>query len=351
MGALLLQSTAYTRTFLMVQSADHVSALTGATVTVNIAKAGGSFAAPSGGATATEIANGWYKISLSTTDVNTLGDLSFHCTAASGGDPSDFCDQVYAALAANTTQFGGQAVALDGNNYPKVDVVDIAGTAVSATTAQIGANVVNIAGAAVSTATAQIGANVVQFNGQTAQTDGQNLPKVDVEDVGGAALATHAAGMMPADVRDLLGTAWLTPGTAGTPDVNAKLIGATAQTGRDIGASVLLSSGTGTGQVNLSAGTVSLTAGQFVIKKNVALSGVTFLMTDTTGTPKTGLSVTAQRSIDGGALGACVNAVTELSGGLYKIDLGASDLNGTWITFVMTASGAATNAFTVTTQP
>jgi hypothetical protein len=41
---------------------------------------------------------------------------------------------------------------------------------------------------------------------------------------------------LPANVTQLLGTAWLTPGTAGTPDVNAKLIGATTQTGRDVGA-------------------------------------------------------------------------------------------------------------------
>jgi hypothetical protein len=117
-----------------------------------------------------------------------------------------------------------------------------------------------------------------------------------------------------ADVRQLLGTAWLTPGTAGTPDVNVKLvnavstssvtsvnanqgttqpvnftgtgvnalvkgdtvdidgsavstssaqigvnavnIGGTAQTGRDIGASVLLSSGTGTGQLDITSGVV-----------------------------------------------------------------------------------------------
>lgn len=48
------------------------------------------------------------------------------------------------------------------------------------------------------------------------------------------------SGVVKVDVRQLLGTAWLTPGTAGTPDVNAKLVGATAQTGRDIGASVLI---------------------------------------------------------------------------------------------------------------
>lgn len=40
------------------------------------------------------------------------------------------------------------------------------------------------------------------------------------------------------DVVKLLGTAWLTPGVAGTPDVNAKLLGGTAQTGNDVGGDV-----------------------------------------------------------------------------------------------------------------
>lgn len=65
------------------------------------------------------------------------------------------------------------------------------------------------------------------------------------------------SGIAKANAVQLLGTAWLTPGTAGTPDVNAKLHGGTAQTGRDIGLSVLLSSGSGTGQVTLTAGAVN----------------------------------------------------------------------------------------------
>jgi hypothetical protein len=40
--------------------------------------------------------------------------------------------------------------------------------------------------------------------------------------------ALGANGNIKSDVRDLLGTAWLTPGTAGTPDVNTKLAGGTA---------------------------------------------------------------------------------------------------------------------------
>lgn len=61
------------------------------------------------------------------------------------------------------------------------------------------------------------------------------------------------------DVVQLLGTAWLTPGTAGTPDVNATKIGGTTVTGRDIGASVLVSVGTGAGQINVASGKVPAT--------------------------------------------------------------------------------------------
>lgn len=45
--------------------------------------------------------------------------------------------------------------------------------------------------------------------------------------------------------------------TAGTPAVDAVRLGGTAQTGRDVGASVLLSNGTGAGQVKLSGGYVA----------------------------------------------------------------------------------------------
>jgi hypothetical protein len=93
--AMLRQSTTYTRTFLMVQSTDHVSGLTGATVTVKLSKAGGSGAAAGGTVSEVDSVNnpGLYKVALTTTDTNTLGDLAYHCTAT-GGDPTDFVDQV-----------------------------------------------------------------------------------------------------------------------------------------------------------------------------------------------------------------------------------------------------------------
>lgn len=94
---LLKQSTTHSRTFLMVQSADHITGLTGATVTVNIGKAGGTGAAAGGTVSEIDSTNlpGWYKVALTTTDTNTLGELTYHCTATSA-DPTDFADQVIA---------------------------------------------------------------------------------------------------------------------------------------------------------------------------------------------------------------------------------------------------------------
>jgi hypothetical protein len=84
----------------------------------------------------------------------------------------------------------------------------------------------------------------------------------------GNASAMYAADLslanLPANVTQLLGTAWLTPGVAGTPDVNAKLLGGTAQTGRDIGASVLLSAGAGAGQLDFTAGVVKASLAQIL---------------------------------------------------------------------------------------
>jgi len=89
----LKQSTAFTRTFLMVDSADHITGLAGlgSAVTVTIDKAGAGFGAAAGAVS--ELANGWYKVALTVVDTGTLGCLSFHCVGA-GADPTDFNDQV-----------------------------------------------------------------------------------------------------------------------------------------------------------------------------------------------------------------------------------------------------------------
>ncbi len=68
-------------------ASDHFSPATGKTIAVVISKNGGAFGNPSGGATnATEIANGWYYVDLSTTDTGTTGPLVVRGTVATIDD-------------------------------------------------------------------------------------------------------------------------------------------------------------------------------------------------------------------------------------------------------------------------
>lgn len=87
------------------------------------------------------------------------------------------------------------------------------------------------------------------------------------------------------------------------------------------------------------------------IKKNTALANFEFMLVDSTDhvTPKTGVTVTATRSIDGAAFGACANAVTELSNGIYKISLAAADLNGDVVTLRFTGTAADDRLLTIIT--
>lgn len=135
----------------------------------------------------------------------------------------------------------------------------------------------------------------------------------------------------------------------GEVDVNTHRVSGTTQTARDLGASVLLSVGTGTGQVNLSTGAVPITSN---VKKNTALTTFEFCMRDTAGQLKTGLTVSAQRSIDGGAFATgTITNIAEISNGFYKLDFGAGDLNGNVIGVRLTATGAQDTVITIITAP
>jgi hypothetical protein len=91
------------------------------------------------------------------------------------------------------------------------------------------------------------------------------LDATDTDTAGPLEINVHVSGALPvrreclvldANVFDSLIAA------SDKLDVNAAEHGGTSQTGRDIGASVLLSSGTGTGQISLSSGAVLLQATQ-----------------------------------------------------------------------------------------
>ena len=104
-----------------------------------------------------------------------------------------------------------------------------------------------------------------------------------------------------------------------------------------------------TGAVGSVTAAVAITSN---IKKNQALAGFTFLMTDsTTHAPQTGLTVTVTRSIDGGAFaGGTLSAVTEVASGIYKVDFGAGDLNGKVIILLATAVAADATFERIVTQ-
>lgn len=89
------------------------------------------------------------------------------------------------------------------------------------------------------------------------------------------------------------------------------------------------------------------------MRKNTALANYPFKMVDATDlkTPETGVTVTAERMIDGGTFAACANAVTEDSLGWYHISLATTDLNGDTIVLKFTGTGCATTEHVIITQP
>ena len=87
------------------------------------------------------------------------------------------------------------------------------------------------------------------------------------------------------------------------------------------------------------------------LKKNTAFAGFSFPMYDTNGTPATGLTVTATRSLDGAAFASCTNSVSEISGGAYTISLSAADLNGNDCLLKFSASGAKALFIKAVLQP
>jgi hypothetical protein len=89
------------------------------------------------------------------------------------------------------------------------------------------------------------------------------------------------------------------------------------------------------------------------LTKNTAFARFMFVMVQSADhlTPATGLTITATRSLDGAAFGACANSAVEVANGVYYIDLAAADVNANCITLRFTATGADTRLLTLLTQP
>lgn len=89
------------------------------------------------------------------------------------------------------------------------------------------------------------------------------------------------------------------------------------------------------------------------VKKNTALAGFQFYVALASDhvSPATGKSITATRSLNGGAFQACAAAATEIGAGWYTIDLAAGDLNGNTVALSFAAPASDTTVLTLVTQP
>lgn len=95
------QSVALLVVFKAFLSSDHTTEATGKTIAITISKNGGAFGNPNAGAlNATEISSGWYKASLDTTDIGTLGPLAVRGAVATIDDVSVMFQVVVAGLTA-----------------------------------------------------------------------------------------------------------------------------------------------------------------------------------------------------------------------------------------------------------
>ena len=271
-------------------------------------------------------------------------------------------------------------------------------------------NVIQIAGSTVSTTTAQLGVNVVQYNAQTAQTDTNNLPKVDVEDWRGNQPDSVSSGKIPADVKLWLTTTpatvstsgylqtllqrWLTDDSTGTPltldtrlvqaaisdsvgggftdDDRTNLQSLVDRVGAFTGSGLNTILGFFRSLFRTNSGTPSDIGGTFDptvmsleavygyirhipegFQKGTAFDDFKFVMRSSSDhiSPILGASVIGQRAIDDNPFTFCTNAVTQVGSGTYIIDLSAADLNGDNIMFLFTAAGADPAYVSIKTSP
>lgn len=252
--------------FFMVDSSDHITGKTGLSPTVTISKNGGSFASPSGAVS--EIGNGLYKIAGNATDSATLGELWIHATAT-GADPTDTCYTVVP--------------------YDPFDSVRLGLTALPNATA--GANT----GLPTLNASLEVKAVVNAYSsGMTPLQPTVAGRTLDVT-------ATGEAGIDWANV--------------GSPTTTVNLSGTTISTGQ----SVLITSGTGSGQLNVTSG---------VVKADVAAysSGMTPLQPTVAGRTLD-VTATGEAGIDWANIGGPTTSVN-LSGTTVGTATAVGDSSG-----------------------
>jgi hypothetical protein len=288
---ILKSSTESPLVFLMLESADHITPLTGASPTVVISKDGGAFASPSGAVS--EIGDGWYKVAANATDTGTLGPLLLHATATNG-DPSDTVMNVVAydpqsaanlgltgvpTAAPNTS--GGLLTVGTGSgqiNPNGSGSVPVSAGTVTTVSGNVNGSVGSVTGsvgsvtAAVTTTqqvtsgTAQAGAasTITLASGSSATNSIFNNEEITLTGGTGIYQARTITGYVGSTKVATVSRAWAT-----NPDnTTTYIITGDDSPAVDINGGAAVQSGTGTDQINLSSGNVALQSGQNVATVN-----------------------------------------------------------------------------------
>lgn len=241
----------------------------------------------------------------------------------------------------------GRALVVDASGLGDANTVKIGptGSGTAQTARDIGASVLLSSGTGtgqITIASGVVEANPVKWLGGTIPAvNVTGVPKVDIVDWLGSAPSSLSSGKVLSDPWPIALPGGYSSGTAGY------ILGNLAASGDPWGTA--LPGSYTPGQAGYILG--NRIAIQSNTVTNVGLNNFEFVMVDSAGVPRTGLSVVPQRSIDGGAFGSTSNSVSEVSNGLYKINLSSGDLNGSVITLRFTATGAQDRLITVVMVP
>lgn len=236
---------------------DHLTGATGQSPTLRFAK-NGATAFASATQAVTEMQYGWYKATLATNNVDTLGPLAIHATATKADDTDQ--EHQIGPIQVNTIWWASATiVAPNTAGVPKVDVTQILGVTATTGAAMLGVNVYSwatatglvptptvvgrplvdlshINGTAATTGAAQLGVNVFSWATATGlvTVNVVGLPRVDLVDIAGVAVNT-AAAQLGVNVIQAATIGWLSGAikaavfTADAIDANALAANAVAE--------------------------------------------------------------------------------------------------------------------------
>lgn len=393
----LKQSTAVTIVMPpMLDSTDGNTPETGLTISqsdIRLSKNGGAYAQTNNVAGATHMEVGNYSVPLDMTDTATLGTLrvSIHESGALAVwreftiIPANVFDSIVLStdkLQTDVRQWKGTDVSVpDVAGIPNINITHLRGTYLHPTVAGVlETNITHISDDSTAADNAELAFDgtgygftgctvptVTTLTGHTAQT-GDSFARIGATGSSLTSLAPAATALTDVtwtDIRagylnNLSAGAVALAATALTnatwTDAKAGYLTAAVATASALSTmqgnvtDILLDTGTTipgtittlqTDSTAIKANTDNLPSG---IKKNTAYTAYTFMMVDSTDhvTAKTGLTVAGSYTGDGGAVASLTNTgtITEISNGLYEIDLTSGELNYNNVHLIFTATGA-----------